>query len=345
MTDLNDPAGWDVVAPPKAAEQTHPVMPGSVARMTSTKSEIPSSVDKVNQWQESGAVASSENIPWAPEGVTIDDSEDDSEDPKMQLFSKRRRSEMSVSALEDGEGNLITLERMAPLWRIFAWIPLDDLSIHYKTQYGVDLCDQGSKKKARMAIKNMPGLSERLSMDDKNKQQILLFKDKGHLKQVAAYQRLFVKSPVLEPVLFLFLITTVRQPLAHQQAGMVEKLWKDEFGKTPVGMTTAKHSNGEGQIQWKTIESVWQAAIQWLKDLASTTATHGPKYLANKLTAWAGGGVEDSSQWKITDPGSLLVAGLTRDELNALLRVSPHLLKDIMQEGEIRRLWDELDFD
>ncbi|KAJ2321091.1 hypothetical protein GGI00_006119, partial [Coemansia sp. RSA 2681] len=94
-----------------------------------------------------------------------DDDDDDDDDLGLLLVSKRRRSEMVLSILTDSGGHTLNSERMAPLWRIFAWIPLDTLPEVYRRVHGIDLWTPETKKQIRASIKDLPGLSERTSMN------------------------------------------------------------------------------------------------------------------------------------------------------------------------------------
>ncbi|KAJ2815955.1 hypothetical protein FBU31_006749, partial [Coemansia sp. 'formosensis'] len=306
--------GWDVTEP--VLDETGPTMPRSINQLTS-KVEPISAVEKVAAWRgadltvhasphraddavkaalsdcgsdDLGDKAHSSNLDvtdrlFEDNIISDDDDDDDDDDPRMLLKSKQRRSEIIVSMLNDSGGHPLTSERMAPLWKIFAWIPLDTLPEVYQRVHGVALWTPETKRQIRASIKDLPDLSERSSMDGLSR-RTLIFRDKCHLKQPRAYQRLFVMSPVCEPVLFYYLVTTIMQPLDEAQAKTIACLWMDEFRKGPTQAITAMQARGGATTKWESDEVVWKAAIDWLGQLAKVAMNHGKGYLTGKTTNW-----------------------------------------------------------
>ncbi|KAJ2058462.1 hypothetical protein GGI17_005013 [Coemansia sp. S146] len=366
--------GWDVDSP--VLDDTGPTMPRSINQLTS-KVEPISSIEKVAAWKGADLTAvAARASPYGPEdavkaalsdcgsndlgdkarassyavsdrlyedNIGSDDDDDDDDDPRMLLKSKKRRAEIIVSMLNDSGEHQLTSERLAPLWKIFAWIPLDTLPDIYWRVYGIDLWTLETKKQIRASIKYLPGLSERSSMDGLCR-QALIFRDKCHLKQPRAYQRLFVMSPACEAVLFFFLVTTILQPLDELQAKTVANLWVDEFGKGPTHAVTTMQARGSATTKWESDEVVWKSAIQWLGQLAKITMQHGKDYLTGKTTNWDNTGLSSrkDSQAASHDPERELVAGLLKDELVELLKATPTLLSKILPEDKLRVLKSEV---
>ncbi|KAJ2736467.1 hypothetical protein IW152_000828 [Coemansia sp. BCRC 34962] len=268
-----------------------------------------------------------------------DDDDDDDDDPRMLLKSKKRRSEIIVTMLNDSGGHSLTGERMAPLWRIFAWIPLETLPEVYRKVHGVALWTPETKKQIRASIKDLPDLSERSSMDGAGRQS-LIFRDKCHLKQPRAYQRLFIMTPAHEPVLFFFLVTTILQPLDVGQAKTIADLWMDEFRKGPTHAITAMQARGGATTKWESDEVVWKAAIEWLSQLAKVAMQYGKDYLTSKTTNWdsVGSLSRQDGQAAPYNPEKELVAGLLKDELTELLKATPMLLSKILPENKLHVL-------
>ncbi|KAJ2577328.1 hypothetical protein GGH95_003536 [Coemansia sp. RSA 1836] len=272
-----------------------------------------------------------------------DDDDDDDDDLGLLLVSKRRRSEMVLSILTDSGGHTLNSERMAPLWRIFAWIPLDTLPEVYRRVHGIDLWTPETKKQIRASIKDLPGLSERTSMNGLSRQTMII-RDKCHLKQARAFQRLFAFTPVFEPVLFFYLVTTVLRPLELSQAKTIARLWTEEFGRGLTYAVTKKLDKGGNNTKWESDEAVWSAAVDWLCRLARVTVEHGLDCLTSKTTNWDNPGPQSrkGSQAARNDPESELVAGLRRDELTELLKAAPTLLSKIIPSNLIGLLRSEL---
>ncbi|KAJ2875480.1 hypothetical protein GGH93_001560 [Coemansia aciculifera] len=369
--------GWDTDSP--VLDNTGPTMPRSINQLTS-KVEPISLIEKVAAWKGADLTAVAARAPpYGPEdavkaalsdcgsddlgdkarassyaisdrlyedniGSDDDDDDDDGDDdPRMLLKSKKRRAEIIVSMLNDSGGHQLTSERLAPLWKIFAWIPLDTLPHIYRRVYGIDLWTLETKKQIRASIKYLPGLSERSSMDG-HCRQALIFRDKCHLKQPRAYQRLFVMSPACEAVLFFFLVTTILQPLDEQQAKTVANLWVDEFGKGPTHAVTTVQARGSATTKWESDEVVWKSAIQWLGQLAKITMQHGKDYLTGKTTNWDNVGLSSRKDRQAAphDPERELMAGLLKDELVELLKATPTLLSKILPEDKLRVLKSEV---
>ncbi|KAJ2066275.1 hypothetical protein GGH13_005776 [Coemansia sp. S155-1] len=364
--------GWDIIDP--VIDDAGPTMPRSINQLTS-KVEPISSIEKVAAWKGADLEAQTARTSHGPEdavkaalsdcgsddlgdkarassyavsdrlyedNVASDDDDDDDEDPRMLLKSKKRRSEIIVAMLADSGGHQLSSERLSPLWKIFAWIPLDTLPDIYKRVHGVDLWTPETKKKIRAAVKDLPGLSERSSMDGQCR-RALIFRDKCHLKNPLFYQRLFLMSPVCEPVLFFFLVTTILQPLDKAQAKTVANLWMDEFGKGPTHVVTTMQARGVATTKWESDEVVWKAAIGWLEQLAKLVMQHGKGYLTGKTSNWDNMGLPSrkESQAASHDPDRELIAGLSKDELTELLKATPTLLSTILPQNKVRILKSE----
>ncbi|KAJ2043081.1 hypothetical protein H4S04_006953 [Coemansia sp. S16] len=364
--------GWDIIDP--VIDDAGPTMPRSINQLTS-KVEPISSIEKVAAWKGADLEAQTARTLHGPEdavkaalsdcgsddlgdkarassyavsdrlyedNVASDDDDDDDEDPRMLLKSKKRRSEIIVAMLTDSGGHQLSSERLSPLWKIFAWIPLDTLPDIYKRVHGVDLWTPETKKKIRAAVKDLPGLSERSSMDGQCR-RALIFRDKCHLKNPLFYQRLFLMSPVCEPVLFFFLVTTILQPLDKAQARTVANLWMDEFGKGLTHVVTTMQARGVATTKWESDEVVWKAAIEWLEQLAKLVMQHGKGYLTGKTSNWDNMGLPSrkESQAASHDPDRELIAGLSKDELTELLKATPTLLSTILPQNKVRILKSE----
>ncbi|KAJ2723570.1 hypothetical protein GGI07_002525 [Coemansia sp. Benny D115] len=277
----------------------------------------------------------------------VDDDDDEDGDPFMMLRSKECRSKSLFADLTDASGAALTAERLMEAWTVCAWVPLGGLSDAYKKLYGTRLWRSSTAQRVRRAVRSLPGVSERTTKDGRGGESTLLLRDKGHLKQAQAVTRVFVKSPVAEPVLHFYLVTSVLQPLSSGQAGMIERLWVDEFRRSPVGLTTVKRKNGYGQTKWATIESLWGSAIEWLSELTKQASLLGCAHMIKRLSNWGneGSSIYDNPHNALglaEDVESDLVFGLTRDELIKVLKLVPVLLSGVLSYGEILALEDEL---
>ncbi|KAJ1959716.1 hypothetical protein GGI12_004190 [Dipsacomyces acuminosporus] len=302
-----DSTGWEVVAFSDHSED--PVMPTSVNRFTSSSKGSPNALDKVLQWQHDSNLSDGEkeveDVPFAaaaaaakadPGGDSVgdnagvssssDEDDDDDDDPMMMLRSKAYRSERAFVGLVDAKDNELSLDRVASAWGPCAWVPLEGLSEHYKLQHQCDLWTADTKKSIKKAMKNLSEISERNVLNEESVKCTLLLKANSHLKKPLEYQRVFVKSPVPEPVLFFFLVSTVLRPLDGKQGELVVRLWTDEFKKGPVGLTTVKRSDGYGQNKWLSSEALWNAALKWLRELGTVTGKLGRSYMLNKISGW-----------------------------------------------------------
>ncbi|KAJ2484682.1 hypothetical protein IWW47_005648, partial [Coemansia sp. RSA 2052] len=162
--------------------------------------------------------------------------------------------------------------------------------------------------------------------------------------QARAFQRLFAFTPVFEPVLFFYLVTTVLRPLELIQAKTIARLWTEEFGRGLTYAVTKKLDKGGNNTKWESDEAVWSAAVDWLCRLARVTVEHGLDCLTSKTTNWDNPGPQSrkGSQAARNDPESELVAGLRRDELTELLKAAPTLLSKIIPSNLIGLLRSEL---
>ncbi|KAJ1818430.1 hypothetical protein LPJ60_004333 [Coemansia sp. RSA 2675] len=361
--------GWEVINP--VINESGPTMPRSVNQLTSKVDHI-SSIDKVAAWRGVGVAPARASLHGPEDAVkaalsdcgsddlgekalasnfdasdrlfedNISSSDEDDDDPRMLLKSKKRRAEIIVTMLNDSGGYSLTGERMAPLWKIFAWIPLDTLPEVYRKVHGVALWAPETKKQIRASIKDLPDLSERSSMDGVGR-QTLIFRDKSHLKQPRAFQRLFIISPACEPVLFFYLVTTILQPLDVKQAKTIADLWMDEFRKGPTHVITTMQARGGATTKWESDEVVWKAAIEWLGQLAKIVMQHGKDYLTGKTNNWEYSGPlsRRDSHTAAYDPEKELVAGLQKDELTELLKATLVLLSKIIPESKLHVLRSE----
>ncbi|KAJ2000898.1 hypothetical protein GGI04_003962, partial [Coemansia thaxteri] len=359
----SDVKGWGVIDLGQH-ESEWPTMPASVNQLTSKTAPL-SSHDKVAAWKgaELGATdaepisgsgdlandalscSGSEDLGDIAQANSFvatnpfsDDDDDDDGDPRMNLFSKQRRSELVVSMLSDSGGVSLTMERMAPLWRIFAWIPLDTLPEAYRQFHSIDLWVPETKKQIRSLITDLPDLSERVSMNGSSR-QTLIFKSKSHLNQSKACHLLVGHAPTFEPVLFFYLVTTVQQPLEYGQAKMISFLWSDEFGKKPTSIATTKHAGSSVSTKWESEELLWRAAVDWLCKLARLVMDQGLGYLRSKATNWS---ATTTPARYSSDPEKDLVSGLLMDDLSELLKATPVLLRNILDQSDLCRLKSEL---
>ncbi|KAJ2088664.1 hypothetical protein IW138_004046 [Coemansia sp. RSA 986] len=290
-----------------------------------------------------------ESIPFASaSGYDDDDEGGDDEDPLACLGSRTFQAEKAMSLLFDSADTPLTTERLAHLWRASAWIPFDDLPVLYERHYKTELWTHDTRKKTRLYLPKLPGISERQSCNN-YKQCMLLFMDGGHLKNAKAYQRVFVRPWIAEPALFFFLTTSVYWPLEYEQAEIIRKMWENEFHHTPVGLVTVKCSDRFEERKWFVMEMLWRSAVDWLKELAQAVINLGCKYMLNKLSSW-----DDTANISVymnqnqrsstmpRDPDADIVYGLSRDELLEVIKMAPVLLQTKISDVDILRLEDEL---
>ncbi|KAJ1665077.1 hypothetical protein EV178_003516 [Coemansia sp. RSA 1646] len=290
-----------------------------------------------------------ESIPFASaSGYDDDDEGGDDEDPLACLGSRTFQAEKAMSLLFDSADTPLTTERLAHLWRASAWIPFDDLPVLYERHYKTELWTHDTRKKTRLYLPKLPGISERQSCNN-YKQCMLLFMDGGHLKNAKAYQRVFVRPWIAEPALFFFLTTSVYWPLEYEQAEIIRKMWENEFHHTPVGLVTVKCSDRFEERKWFVMEMLWRSAVDWLKELAQAVINLGCKYMLNKLSSW-----DDTANISVymnqnqrsstmpRDPDADIVYGLSRDELLEVIKMALVLLQTKISDVDILRLEDEL---
>ncbi|KAJ2855972.1 hypothetical protein J3B02_001871 [Coemansia erecta] len=216
-----------------------------------------------------------------------DDGDDDDTDNPLSMLRSKSFSSRSTLQLTDSSGLAVTSDRLSMLWSVCAWLPLDCLDTYYEKMFKTNLYSNNSKSQIKGFIRGLEQFAER-KVSISLSYQILIFKSGSHLKRLSNNQQIFVWSPVPEPVLFFYLVTTVLQPLGIHQGDTIVKLWKDEFGGTPVGLTTVKDPLGAGWTKWEDIRTLWNAAINWLCSLAYQVTNLGKPYLIKKLTNWDG---------------------------------------------------------
>ncbi|KAJ2661054.1 hypothetical protein IWW48_002609 [Coemansia sp. RSA 1200] len=281
-------------------------------------------------------------------GKEDDDDDDDDDDPLVFLGSRSFQAEKAKSMLFDSAGTPLTTEHLAPLWKASAWISFENLHRLYMEHYKTELWTVETRKKIRSLLPKLPNISERHSYVD-GRDYTLLFMGGNHLKNPKAYQRVFVRSQLEEPVLFFFLTASVYWPLELAQADIICRMWADEFHDSPANLKTVKRSDGSEEKKWFEMKALWEAAIKWLKDLAQAVSTLGCKYMLNKLPNW--GTAADTSMfaneygsasYMSRDPDADLVCGLSREELLGVIRMMPVLLQTQLSKANMLRLVDEI---
>ncbi|KAJ2512871.1 hypothetical protein H4217_006646 [Coemansia sp. RSA 1939] len=281
-------------------------------------------------------------------GKEDDDDDDDDDDPLVFLGSRSFQAEKAKSMLFDSAGTPLTTEHLAPLWKASAWIPFESLHRLYMEHYKTELWTVETRKKIRSLLPKLPNISERHSYVD-GRDYTLLFMGGSHLKNPKAYQRVFVRSQLEEPVLFFFLTTSVYWPLELAQADIICRMWAGEFHDSPANLKTVKRSDGSEEKKWFEMKALWEAAIKWLKGLAQAVSTLGCKYMLNKLPNW--GSAADTSMfaneygsagYTSHDPDADLVCGLSREELLGAIRMMPVLLQTQLSKANMQRLVDEI---
>ncbi|KAJ2603498.1 hypothetical protein H4R99_002356 [Coemansia sp. RSA 1722] len=315
-------------------------------RYAARKSESPAAVSGLHETDSSGFAGRSGNDQVSSD--EDDEDDDDSINPLSMLRSKSFSAGPSLQ-LTDSSGVAVTSERLGMLWSLCAWVPLDSLDAYYEKMFRANLYYTNTKAQIKTFVKGQTNFAER-RVKLGIAHQVLIFKSNAHLKRLSNNQRVFVWLPVPEPVLFFYLVTTVLQPLSIHQGDTIVKLWKDEFGGSPVGLATVKDQYGAGWKKWEEASALWKAAIDWLCNLAYQVTNLGKPYLIKKLTNWDGkvSNICANAQWKNSlhscgDADSALVFGLTRDELVSLLSLTPILLSNILSREEIDGLEGELD--
>ncbi|KAJ2805557.1 hypothetical protein H4R21_001212 [Coemansia helicoidea] len=363
-----DPNGWNVdngnttgwVVNSFAAEAEMPVMQRSITQIAE-KTVEPTVTDKVMEWDNSGAAANGGGIPLdllsgrssGEPQVKMEDAgggadlragmssdSDDDDDPLSTLRSNEHRAG-AASQLTDESGLQLTSERLGPLWGLFGWLPLDELPKHYEKAYGTQLWTPETRGRIRRDIRFVSGLSMWSAPGGP-----LLFRNGAHLANTRRSQVLFVCPLVPEPLLFFFVVTTVLRTLRPGQGDTVAMLWEGRFKKSPLGLCTATLSNQDGEIKWTEMGPLWSAALDWLCNLGRVTVRYGRAYLRDKIGGWSydsfGNGAPSAAPSGPAEPAAELVYGLRREDLNALLDVSPMLLGAMFDERELLRLEDEL---
>ncbi|KAJ2770964.1 hypothetical protein IWQ56_001967 [Coemansia nantahalensis] len=363
-----DPNGWNVdngnttgwVVNSFAAEAEMPVMQRSITQIAE-KTVEPTVTDKVMEWDNSGAAANGGGIPLdllsgrssGEPQVKMEDAgggadlragmssdSDDDDDPLSTLRSNEHRAG-AASQLTDESGLQLTSERLGPLWGLFGWLPLDELPKHYEKAYGTQLWTPETRGRIRRDIRFVSGLSMWSAPGGP-----LLFRNGAHLANTRRSQVLFVCPLVPEPLLFFFVVTTVLRTLRPGQGDTVAMLWEGRFKKSPLGLCTATLSNQDGEIKWTEMGPLWSAALEWLCNLGRVTVRYGRAYLRDKIGGWSydsfGNGAPSAAPSGPAEPAAELVYGLRREDLNALLDVSPMLLGAMFDERELLRLEDEL---
>ncbi|KAJ1726111.1 hypothetical protein LPJ61_005414 [Coemansia biformis] len=327
-----------------------PVMRRSMNHIMN-KGKPPSPTAMVLAWKESSTAEGGASAPpEESEGRSSDttthmpeDGDDDTEDPLTALRSKEYRAEM-VSQLTDESGTGLMVERIWPLWGIFGWLPLDELSRQYHKRYRTRLWTRETRSQVRPLLKDMRGLSEWGAPGEP-----LLFKNGAHLENPRRPGNLFVDRLVPEPLLFFFVVTTVLRAVQPGQGDAVAKLWEGRYKRAPLGLQTVTLANRRGETKWSEMGPLWDAAVAWMCKLGREAMNNGCGYLRDRISGWSYDGVgaggqagADEAPAARADPTAELVFGLRREDLGALLEASPVLLSGMFTEHELVRLEDEL---
>ncbi|KAJ2716735.1 hypothetical protein H4R19_000475 [Coemansia spiralis] len=266
--------------------------------------------------------------------------DDDDEDPLSALQSSEHRSEIA-SLLTDESGMRLTVERLGPLWGMFGWLPLDDMPKLYEKAYETQLWTGETRSRIRRDIQFIPGLTMSSASGGP-----FLFRNGAHLANPRRFPTLFVDRLVPEPLLFFFVVTTVLRALRRDQGDTVAMLWERQYRRSPLGLRTVTLANQRGEVKWTEMGLLWAAAVEWLCSLGRETVRFGRAHLRDRIGGWSYDAVVTSAPSTAppgpVDPAAELVFGLRREDLNALLDVSPMLLRSLFSERELLRLEDEL---
>ncbi|PIA18683.1 hypothetical protein COEREDRAFT_6391 [Coemansia reversa NRRL 1564] len=354
--------GWII----EDAESSHgPVMPMSVSQIIAGPS-LPSSADKVLRWNNSAVAdapirrsaspASSESIGEAAAASVVMgdasdneiglDNSDDSDGSMIGLGTRKQRAELAGVQLRDADDVQLTPERSAPLWGLFGWVPLEGLPARYRHVYRAELWTVTTRRQVRSLLKSAAWL-EPCELGG----EVLLFRKGNHLGSARRSDRLFVDRLVPEPLLFFFLVTTVLRPLDYAQGPDIQSLWFGHFERSPLHLRTiVNYDEWTGQVRWTEIAPLWKTAVDWLRRLADAVVELGAVHVGYRIMDWsyerasrrakAAPAQPTNPQPDSATPDDLdaLVFGLHRDELAALLSVTPLLLAGIMSSSDIDKL-------
>ncbi|KAJ2611900.1 hypothetical protein H4S08_002937 [Coemansia sp. RSA 1365] len=354
--------GWII----EDAESSHgPVMPMSVSQIIAGPS-LPSSADKVLRWNNSAVVdapirrsaspASSESIGEAGAASVVMgdasdneiglDNSDDSDGSMIGLGTRKQRAELAGVQLRDADDVQLTSERSAPLWGLFGWVPLEGLPARYRHVYRAELWTSTTRRQVRSLLKSAAWL-EPCELGG----EVLLFRKGNHLGSARRSDRLFVDRLVPEPLLFFFLVTTVLRPLDYTQGPDIQNLWSGHFERSPLHLRTIVNDNEwTGHVRWTEIGPLWKTAVDWLRHLADAVVEVGAVHVGYRIMDWsyerasrrakAASAQPANPQPDSAAPDDLdaLVFGLHRDELAALLNVTPLLLAGILSTADIDKL-------
>ncbi|KAJ2799360.1 hypothetical protein H4R20_004474 [Coemansia guatemalensis] len=348
------------------AESSHgPVMPMSVSQIVAGPG-LPSSADKVLQWNSSAAgdgqsrrsasPTSSVSIGEAPAGSVVfddasdnglaSDNSDDSDGSMIGLGTRKQRAELAGVQLRDADDIQLTVERSAQLWGLFGWVPLDGLPARYRQVYRTELWTSTTRRQVRSLLKSANWLEP-----CELRGEVMLFRKGNHLSSTRRSDRLFVDRLVPEPVLFFFLVTTVLRPLDYSQGPDILNLWSGHFKRTPLGRRIIVDENDwVGREGGDDIDILWKSAIDWLRRLVDAVVELGAVQVGYRIMDWSYERASLRAKAAATKPANpqpnssapdevdLLVFGLHRDELAALLSVTPLLLGGILPAADIDKL-------
>ncbi|KAJ2379093.1 hypothetical protein IW150_000392 [Coemansia sp. RSA 2607] len=357
-------------------QSEQPTMPSSVNQITGAR-PLPSSSDKVIAWRSDNAGSrvwddqdedkKSENSPAISnhsltshrladasdeDGALYDPADDSSDDSDGALVSLRSKPtaavrQVSIPQCNDITGKPVAGGTLMSLWSICAWASLNGLEDTYRLIYRNRLCTDSSRGKLKTVIKGLPRIEKR-KVRFNGQELILYFKSGNHLKQTADMQRVHVWKPVPQAVLFYYLVTTVLQPLDHNQANTICSLWKDEFKISPVGIATVLDAMGHGWTEWSDMADLWKAACDWLSQLAVDVIKFGKAYVVS-LTDKSGWSSIDANlcanAHKLPVDNDLtysMVFGLLQTEVIDILKISPILLSSMWVSSQIDILIDAL---
>ncbi|KAJ2080512.1 hypothetical protein H4R24_003032 [Coemansia sp. RSA 988] len=349
------------------AESNHgPVMPMSVSHIVAGPG-LPSSADKVLQWNNSAAANAPPRRSASPTSsvsigeaaatgsVVFEDASDnglgsgnsdDSDGSMIGLGTRKQRAELAGVQLRDADDIQLTADRSAPLWGLFGWVPLEGLPARYRHVYRAVLWTSTTRRQVRSLLKSAAWLEP-----CELRGEVMLFRKGNHLGSARRSDRLFVDRLVPEPLLFFFLVTTVLRPLDYAQGPGIQTLWSGHFDRSPLHLRTIVNDDEwTGHVRWTEINSLWKAAIDWLRRLADAVVELGAVHVGYRIEDWSYERASRRAKAAVAKPANsksesaapddlnALVFGLHRDELAALLSVTPLLLEGIMSSADIVKL-------